>query len=138
METTELRIGNLVSIFDIVYEVRGMLSYGIYSKKLMCDNAQEDFEHIKNIQPIPLTSHWLLKLGFHKSKNPNGDDCYHILNDDGFSVDFTVEHWTNPDINIKYHNHFHIFAVRRKIKYVHELQNLYFWKEGKELTLTTA
>lgn len=65
-------------------------------------------------KPIPLTEEWLLKFGFIKRYK----DCYEfgklILNDKFVMMDI--------DIHLE-------------LRYVHQLQNLYFTLTGEELTI---
>jgi len=68
---------------------------------------------VKAIKPIPLTEEWLTKFGFKK--------------DDGFFNKDGV--WLTPDFGLDGINPF------KPIKYVHQLQNLFFAITGEELTL---
>ena len=77
-------------------------------------------------EPIPLTEEWLIKFGFEQlTKKSNGfkSGSYSysgkvslILNHDGLRT------WTN-------------FWQGNEMRYVHQLQNLYFALTGKELTI---
>jgi len=141
MEANELRIGNLIQLFrrpsDMKKTPHKVRSIFWHDDGYYCIELDDLFivNTLAGIEPIDLTEEWLLKLGFTKSISPDGDDNYHIMNKDGFSTDFTVEHWTNTQKHSKYHNHFHIYGARRNIKYVHELQNLYYALTGKELNI---
>jgi len=72
-------------------------------------------------EPIPLTEEWLLKFGFYR----------------GFGGEPKVE--INKNISLSY-NEGEIFIgddiVLNHIKYIHQLQNLYFTLTGKELTFS--
>ena len=68
--------------------------------------------------PIPLTEEWLLKLGFYKYKG-NNSDCF--LNGFETACNMTMLFWKGNQI--------------KNIKYVHQLQNLYFALTGEELTI---
>jgi hypothetical protein len=76
-------------------------------------------------EPIPLTEEWLLKFGFVKSK---------------VSSQFDKEKLTIQIANeLEYHKkgrvYFNSWAIlEESIKYVHQLQNLYFALTGKEIT----
>lgn len=131
MEAKDLRIGNLVFIGVNVCEIKGIhtQSYGeshnrehhFYIRNLSNDNMHYSCVHPHEIKPIPITHEWLIKLGY-TSDEP-------ILSD-------------NPSIYRK-GNHkiwcpFDRFLdeyYRFEIKYVHQLQNLYFTTQQEELKL---
>ena len=82
-----------------------------------------DFESGWNfyyIKPIPLTEEWLLKFGFKKNLNSN-DIIYYILAGECL-LEYNLTHnFADIDLFID-------------IKYVHQLQNLYFALTNEELT----
>lgn len=105
IKINEVRIGN-------------WFSYNGADEEMQID--ANDFQyvingHITDIEPIPLTEEWLVKLGFEK-----------ILWDD-----FTF--FRNKGLDIEIHNGG--FYANRKIENVHTLQNLYFALTGEELTI---
>tara|TARA_R110000868_G_scaffold326106_1_gene587073 strand:- start:240 stop:593 length:354 start_codon:yes stop_codon:yes gene_type:complete len=113
MNKTELRIGNWVNVQDLELTV-GMINLDIS----------------EGCEPIPLTEEWLVKFGFVKQK-------YEMS---GCSV-FEKGGWR---IAYKYRddfNEFHLWHTQVspptwslcEIKYVHQLQNLYFALTGEEL-----
>jgi len=115
IRANELRIGNLV------WE-----DYGGYYEVLMVSPNSVDLVKplmsisgrylIEQINPILLTEEWLLKLGFNKFKNYN---------------DFSRK-------GVIIHGRKRGFVLRKSvpvIKYVHQLQNLYFALTGEELTM---
>ena len=109
MEKKELRIGNLVS-----------WGLGVHEWELYNYN-DHDLDYAK---PIPLTEEWLLKFGFDEI-TPK----YYVLNIDennSFTYYYTFSggFW-----------HFEFEGISIKIKYVHQLQNLYFALTGEELTI---
>ena len=59
------------------------------------------------------------------------------MNTNGFTSDFTVEHWNKVKKDSIYFNRWQIRGLinGHKIKYVHQLQNLYFALTGKELEM---
>jgi len=112
MKASELRIGNLIiGAFDNTLKVT-------ISQMVNLDNGFE------SIEPIPLTEEWLLKFGFKTDNKCWRKDIhifeYELIKDDEFTFDV---------INVECNN----WTV--SVKYVHELQNLYFVLTGKELTL---
>ena len=79
-----------------------------------------DMPFLRKIEPIPLTEEWLLKFGFEKNKN---SDLYFRLN----NYEYFIE---NGIIDNGYSRMNEI-----SVKYVHQLQNLYFALTGKELEI---
>lgn len=109
MKANELRIGNFVSKDGEIYEA--------------------DFITIRmteNYEPIPITEEWLLKFGFDKVL-PRNDKMYYRLNDY-----FVIE---DSRVFLLGDDAFEILKLRQEIKYVHQLQNLYFALTGEELTI---
>ena len=107
IEAKELRNGNLV--FD---NLGGIL-------KIKGINTESDLSHLK---PIPITEAWLLKFGFEKTNRIDYGElkpCYAI-----FSFALMVRH-----------NSYFIDWIggNTEIKYIHQLQNLYFALTKKEL-----
>ena len=78
--------------------------------------------------PIPLTEEWLLRFGFKKAP----------------LVDKYLKGYFTYDSKLKYFTYFtdiedggyeNIIIQKEKLKYVHQLQNLYFALIGEELVL---
>lgn len=121
MKATELRIGNLVLYNTKVAKVTGLNTCMI--------DIDEIFEPLldDNFLPIPLTEEWLLKFGFQRYGTYMGNPEYNrgihantIRNyDDRYYFIDNCDSWMND----------------RPVKYVHELQNLYFALTGEELTV---
>ncbi len=123
MEANELRIGNLIkegkveqidnSIDEVYYS-----GDGYYQSTYCC-----------NLNPIPLTEEWLLKFGFEK----NFENLIEILINKNQSLHFDkTDNCMSLYIPI---NHEFIYLVFKHIKYVHQLQNLYFSLTGTELEI---
>ena len=122
MKVNELRIGSLVYYNKPVRKevtISGILSQGLYykgnDKGCLCD-----FQ----FDPIPLTKEWLLKLGFEIESED--DDYWYFLSNKtcvfGISLFKKEDYWIFYDSDAK-------------IKYVHQLQNLYLSLVGEELEL---
>lgn len=80
-----------------------------------CTNATRS---IDDFSPIPLTEEWLLKFGLLKTKNISFLlGCYELVYSKGFDC------W---NVILK-------SGIAAKLKYVHQLQNLFFCLCGKEL-----
>jgi hypothetical protein len=124
MESTELRIGNLVLALtgETKYNevvVNTIFGYGINS---YYNEAEYVYDEIK---PIPITEEWLLKFGFKQIK-PN-----HYWFKDKNSLRFSL-----IDNNLHCSIGDDEYGVLYKmIKYVHELQNLYYALTNQELTI---
>ena len=129
MEANDLRIGNFItSDYDELSIVSKIESkeFNTYNgceyERIICkrNNTSSDFiiVHDDNWKPIPLTEEWLLKFGFVKkeigySKLTSMEEC------------FLISFGKHININgVKFNN---------EIKYVHQLQNLYFALTGEEL-----
>lgn len=111
MESNELRLDNLV--YSTTHKA-------IYRIMLL------DKDEIINTEPIPLTKHWLDRFGFEEINNGIGWD--ELTN----SVLKLVKVPTNNSEIISYN-----YATDKYtfIKYVHQLQNLYFALTNTELKL---
>jgi hypothetical protein len=126
MKANELRIGNLV-FYHIVDKLDERKEWDEVSPIDIQDLA--NIEHDNEIgkteseyNPIPLTEEWLLKSGFERS----GDDLLFDIN-----TMFFVSYNDDEFVHLK-SNHLEIIA---SIKYVHELQNLYFALTNNELII---
>ena len=115
---SELRIGNYV--FDGNRELTQVKSIieGAINYELDYGNLWANQEcYFENLNPIPITEEWLLKFGFEK--------CEYLKNT-----------WDNGSIiiSLKYDIfYYELLNGTVDIKYIHQLQNLYFALTGKEL-----
>jgi hypothetical protein len=119
MNVNELRIGNYVhgNPYDGVIRIFNNGKCVIKHK-----SGIEKFE-IKNLQPIPLTEEWLLSFGFvyhHDTPHPNR--VFRIHSDE---MIFDLEEIKSYFFGGNF--------ISVELKYVHQLQNLYFALTGKEL-----
>jgi|TARA_R110000765_G_scaffold390180_1_gene482844 hypothetical protein len=125
MKATELRIGNWVynPVQEIDFQVAiRTISDTVYDEEIQLPLSQR-------YQPVPLTKEWLVKFGF---RNGGEDRDIHIQlfpNNDSYRLwgfAWNIQHWNIlgwEDINAP------------SIKYVHQLQNLYFALTNKELEI---
>jgi hypothetical protein len=114
MEAKELRIGNFIT------SKSSSTYWEINIDDLILIN-----ENPSHYLPIPITEEWLLKFGFIKDA---------VL----FSITENDEH--KSVFSIQYDNHLEVFKIPitgfwYEIKYIHQLQNLYFALTNQELTL---
>ena len=148
-QANELRIGNILmdNGFEAISDSTDIMD-SVVSITSIWDSGKLDYyigrkvgeiyenESIKEFSPIPLTEDWLVRFGFRQSKGKYGAN-FHIMEDNGYIVMFTVEHWTDCEDDSKWKNHWHVGGLLKgnKLQYVHQLQNLYFALTGEELQL---
>jgi hypothetical protein len=128
MKATELRIGNWVELI------------GFGNKKcdalLITEQDQSNKSGHKYLNPIPLTEEWLIKLGF-------------ISYDSVFGIEYKIAMDVEPSYILGKRNreltaspdgekYFIDGNYLIRIKYVHQLQNLYFALTGEELETKEA
>lgn len=125
MTTEELRIGNWVCDAkqpDIVFTV-----YGITQDKVMIypndidDEIPDEWISIDEVAPIELNDKWLMILYFE-----NKGKYWRIL------FDRTMAILLHPEL-VEVSDGFDIIQLENEIKYVHQLQNLYYSLSGNEL-----
>lgn len=129
MKTNELRIGNFISDGNFELEVVG-ISDGIISGRTM-DRLEQTYQfNIENLIGISISEERLLKFGFEGLINEKSQCGNFYLNYDpeysrhGMAIWHQKGSWC--------FNHTEQFTV---LKYVHQLQNLYFALTGEELTI---
>ncbi len=114
----EFRIGNLITDSSTSHGKQlhpGILKIiGVIAGDKHVIILENGFVNISTVEPIPLTKKWLKALGFEKKPG------YYIL--DRFVLLDCVDGFLLGDIDLNV-----------KIKYVHQLQNLYFALTGEEL-----
>ena len=122
MKANELRIGNLI-LFDVKITKANTRNIAYISNS----NRLKNGDSIA-FKPIPLTEEWLIRFGFSKSKL----SLYTILMGNtifSISPPFKLGEWQCDYVWLYDEYRF------TKIKYVHQLQNLYFALIGEELTI---
>ena len=126
----DLRIGNYVGISRFK---DGLDDYEIHQGGL---TAQQIFDISQNtlfIDPIPITEQWLIDFGFEKTE---WDKREYYLRDGYFFCSF--KYFKNGRVDLYFAGEFEKDKTRDTIylKYVHQLQNLYWCLCGKELELS--
>lgn len=120
MDAKELRIGNWL------YSNLTMQQFQVIS-----EDIHEIFIDPHTTEPIPLTEEWLLKLGFaHKPTNYSERQAYDIGDNDRY---FKVKQV--GDIYNNWYFYRWEWVITSNIRYVHQLQNLYFALTGEELPI---
>jgi hypothetical protein len=118
MKANELRIGNLVcySEDNTIFKI-----YAIERDGFSVENQIEaTWIECGEFEPIPLTEEWLKKNGFERK---------------GLNGYLTI--FTPCGKGLVFKDNYFIFAgvtIETPIKYVHQLQNLYFALTSEELT----
>ena len=116
MKANDLRIGNYFIRNNIVSQVHPCIIEDVFNGKT-------------TIKPIPITEEWLLKFGFYyqssdknyvvKSKQENNNSIKKIDGDWCYNNDYS-------DASCYF---------VRELRYIHELQNLYYALNEEELTI---
>jgi hypothetical protein len=133
MNANELRIGNFVNVpredqspFRI--DAFESLSNKFIKVAMIHPEYGENFHPLtwygNDLKPIPLTEDWLLK--FNLTEKESGGM---VLSDNGWGILIFKQEDDSYDISAR--DEYHIC----KIKYVHQLQNLYFALTSAELTV---
>ncbi len=117
MKASELRIGNLINLTKdnfTTFKIYQLDAFDIYK---LSESECVD------IRPIPLTEEWLIKFGF---------------KDEGATKDLLFDYETCLERNGKNLYIAGYGAIyRKKIEYIHQLQNIYFALTEEELTYGT-
>jgi hypothetical protein len=135
MKITELRIGNLVNEAVRTKISRKIATYEITKIRALNIHHLEVFPISKNFEPIPLTEEWFLKFGFEKIEveepffKKNKIEVFKYLKGNFFLLG-----GNNTSYGIGLHDIWQGMEIN--IKYIHQLQNLYFALTNEELTLT--
>ena len=126
MKASELRIGNLVNYGGVTSEVTRVDKLFFYCEASDIPNFTKDED--RGAKPIELNEEWLLKFGFVKYKY--GHNTYRqksFIIEEGLlknsPYEFRKRILKDTSLGLTY------------IKYVHQIQNLYFALTGEELTL---
>lgn len=131
MKANELRIGNIVH-FDMNDPREDNEPEQGYINHVISANDLNN-ESITRLTPIPLTEEWLLKFGFKYSKEEIA--CfikhYYTLND----VQIKIEQWKKDMSFDESYSLYMDYGYINSVKYVHQLQNIYFALTGEELEL---
>lgn len=122
MRSNEFRLGNLYHFEDVSGMVVERVDY--------IENNMVDVNPMDLIHPIPLTEEWLLKFGFEKSTF--GSSTMFFSNNDSFGYIEEQAYRCNDNYGYCLNDEKMWFL---EIKYVHQLQNLFFALTGEELTI---
>lgn len=141
IDTKELRRGNIICASEDengnnepcrVFEIyEDGVRWG-----LLHDDHGGNSTSYKYLAPIPLSPYWLNRLGF--SYDITGEDedkieywdkstPYHKHSFGPFT--FTIVKWNDGDFTFSHH------SIRKDCKHLHDLQNIWFYTTGEELTI---
>lgn len=126
MKANELRTGNWVCVdndSDLITVVDGITLDAVHLVGNAVNNRYEQ------VFPIQLTEDWILNLGFEETYNSNYTQRFDLM--------ATMNHGYIFGINIDKKLNtlsFRFWGKEIGVKYVHEVQNLYFVLSGNELT----
>jgi hypothetical protein len=128
MKANELRIGNYVNEAVRTKISRKISTYEITKIRALNIHHLEMFPISKNFEPIQLTEEWVKTLGFKLVFAGQGDgfiyECGQLCN---------AMNIYSRNRNVFLYSTFNSCEIN--IKYVHQLQNLYFALTGEELSL---
>lgn len=141
MKANELRIGNYVNYESEIKQISGITSNN--DVFYVGDSAPED---LGEFESIPLTEEWLIKFGFiddNKEEREKYPRVFthksYVLNKFGIRYEMDKSKYTLTDSIGFELGEFSVFLNQcfvKSIRYVHQLQNLYFIITGEELTLS--
>jgi hypothetical protein len=114
MTANEIRIGNLVKSKLLGTEHKVL---GVYKNKIWTD-LQESWSDIEDFEPIPITEERLLRFGF-ENKEFSFDKGSFFLMKRKSKKEYLYQAHTN----------------RFQVKYVHQLQNLFYSLKNQELCI---
>jgi len=134
MKANELRIGNLIQ-----YKIEDLLDVRkVFNEVNVVDSM--DISYISDCEklnsehtysPIPINKEWLVNLGFKRiEQDDKGNELCNTL--------YSISHKGNLgtiDLDLWQWDSWQFDNCSYSIKYVHQLQNLYFALTGEELTL---
>lgn len=142
MKPTELRIGNLILWEDDSHDIVEVIGIGRGREKFIENDIFIHYKETSRVEegnallsefiPIKITEEWLEKLGFRKLI------AWYIVIDKFNTLELGHN---NDSSTLQYYVYYRELSekdfvrLRRNLKYVHELQNLYFALTGKQLTL---
>jgi len=133
MKANELRLRNYIQIMDgsghdcQPTEITSIKENSVGISCKIFNLSLGTYYQLEDLEPIPLTEEWLLKLGFKK----NGEE-YSITM---MSLVFVIQPPKPMGEWQTFYSWIYDTFKFSVIKYVHELQNLYFALSGEELEI---
>jgi len=121
----ELRQGNLV--YDPYGNEREVT--GVMGNYVTVTGATHSTYSCEELSPIELTPEWLERAGF---VMPEPNEWYNLIDEYGGGYQYDMEH---EEFSQSLQNDFGWMQRLANIKYLHQLQNLYFALTGSELEI---
>ncbi len=138
MKITELRVGDFIgmnlkefpqNLFTVleVGETMKVVNFITTPDNTNLKRRESEYFDIADFEPIPLTEEWLVKLGFEETYKSQHTQRFDLISNTKFGynknlkTDIYYIRWIGEDFI--------------HIKYVHQLQNLYFALTGEELII---
>lgn len=130
MEANELRIGNFV--LDKDGNIESIFEISKYGDLYRINELDPDY-----FKSITLTEEWLLKFGFVKDFYRINDQSLpeRFIEDDIWRLEDEIHLFCKDGIWWLMDEYDLLLSLKREMKGVHDLQNLFFALKGKELTL---
>ncbi len=123
MKTAEFRKGNTIELDGEIFDIASIGGDETIRLKVPYGGSIGCFS-VNRINPIPLREEWLLKFGF--------KDSFELISEEGFIFQCAFD----GDDFIKNQKTLLVNkALAVKIKYVHQLQNIFFALTNTELSL---
>lgn len=142
LKAKDLRIGNIIQVGGNTLETYQTYKPMVVRLDVIEAIAEENKERpdaiLSVFQPIRLTDEWLEKLGLIK-KNIT-EDMPEGLKQPDIDEDGSIWYnWVHGLFNLEIQSNgeiwFEVYSHYKHVKYVHELQNLYYSLCGEELVL---
>jgi hypothetical protein len=121
----ELMIGNYLycEYSDEIIQVTEIKNDGVYASSNK--TVIERYYYYEELHPIPIDEKWIIDFGFRDL------DYVFVLNAGRKKL---LVNWSTRIVSSNIRNNFYLNKYKH-IKYIHQLQNLYFALTGKELEL---
>ncbi len=131
INANELRLDNVISIDEKYYNILAINGLNRLNPTIRVFNgAKKKWHYCDCVNPIPLTQEWFERFGFEKV-NPVQE--YH-------KNAFEKQGWGRVSLLngvLKSDEYYFLDGMTAEIKYVHQLQNLYFAMRGEVLIIKT-
>lgn len=127
---SQYRLGNIVNSKGSLCQIAS-----IAKDKSIAIHIDKKDKKSHNFSPQPLSSSILLEFGFKRDDHGWGSEYYLLRNE--YEVYFSVEHWKDHNQDSAWNNYWYIKQTIKPfdLKFVHQLQNIYFALTGQELEL---
>ncbi len=131
MKANDLRVTNLIENDRIV---NAIIFIGYDSVELITPQGNNITARLELIKPVLLTKDWLLKLGAKKNQLPNG----YWLSVANLKAELHFETFDNTDEIVTTLIGQTCELILDRIKYVHDLQNIYYSLTKTELSVARS